>query len=58
MKGGYPNAWGSKIPIKLGWNLNLLESLLADYADKEVVQWLKYRWPISRPPNIPPHPNI
>ena len=57
MKGGYPNAWGPKIPLKSKWNLVLLESLLTDYEDKEVVLWLKYGWPVSRPPNIhPPTP--
>ena len=52
MDKGYPNAWGAKIPVKLNWNLQLLNSLLAKYEDREVVMWLTYGWPISRPPNI------
>ena len=53
MKRGYPNAWGARIPLKLRWNLTLMESLLNNYEDKEVIEWLKYGWPISRPPNWP-----
>ena len=53
ISGGYPNAWGARIPVKSGWDLELLEQLLSDYADKEVVNWLRYGWPISRPPNWP-----
>ena len=53
MSMGYPNAWNARIPVKSGWNLELMDSLLVNYEDREVVSWLKYGWPISRPPNIP-----
>ena len=39
------------IPLKTCWNIELLSSLLQGYEDSEVVQWLTYGWPISRPPN-------
>ena len=56
---GYPNAWGARIPLKPWWNLSLLDSLLGDYEDKEIVQWIKFSWPVSRPPNWkPPQPSF
>ena len=51
MSEGYPNARGARIEVESGWNLNLLESLLQGYEDKEVVEWLRFGWPVSRPPN-------
>ena len=53
MKKGYPNAWGARIPVESNWNIQLFDSLLHNYHDREVITWLKYGWPISRPPNIP-----
>ena len=53
MQQGYPNAWGAKIPVTSGWNVALFDALLADYEDREVIQWLKYGWPISRLPTWP-----
>ena len=50
MKGGYPNRFGARIPVKSNWNLQLLEDLLVDYKDKEIVEWLKYGWPTGRLP--------
>ena len=49
---GYPNRWGAKIPIKPNWNIELLEDLLQDYEDKEIVEWMKYGWPIGRLPTM------
>ena len=51
MQHSYLNAWGARIPVESGWNLKLLDSLLVDYQDREVVGWLRYSWPVSRPPN-------
>ena len=48
---GYPNVWGAKIPLETRWNLTLFEGLLNGYHDVEVIQFLKYGWPVSRPPN-------
>ena len=49
---GYINAWGARIPLETNWNLELLASLLEGYEDKVVVDWLRYGWPISRPPQL------
>ena len=45
---GTPNYLGAKVPVPTHWDLNLLENLLADYEDKLVVDFLSYRWPMSR----------
>ena len=59
MQEGYPNAWGIRIELNPRWNLELLDSLLGGYHDREVVTWLRYSWPISRPPNWPdPEPTF
>ena len=50
---GYPNRWGAKIPVASQWNLDLLESMLREYEDKEVVEWIRYGWPIGRLPQLP-----
>ena len=46
-----PECLGAQVPVKLGWNVQLLENLLSGYHDREVVQWIKYGWPVSRPLN-------
>ena len=51
MTRGYPNAWGAQIPLDTKWNLELLDSLLINYHDRQEVEWLKFAWPLSRPPN-------
>ena len=53
MQNGYPNAWGARIPVESGWNITLLKSLLKEYHDKDICDWLTYGWPISRPPTWP-----
>ena len=42
---------GAKIPVESGWNISLMQSLLEGYEDVEVITWLRYGWPVSRPPN-------
>ena len=49
---GYPNRWGAKIPIQPQWNLTLFQELLQGYPDKEIIQWMKYGWPIGRLPTM------
>ena len=51
MDTGYPNRWGACIELEHRWDLNLMKSLLGDYHDLEVIEWLRFDWPISRPPN-------
>ena len=50
---GYPNIWGARRPVKTKWNLKLFGSLLRDYEDKEVVEWMRYGWPTGRLPTLP-----
>ena len=52
LKGGYPNRWGARRPVTTRWNLELLEELLIDYEDKEVVEWIKFGWPVGRLPTL------
>ena len=52
-EGGYPNRWGAKIPIKPNWNLQLFEEELQGYEDIEIIEWMKYGWPIGRLPTLP-----
>ena len=49
---GYPNRWGAKIPIKTNWNITLFESLLEGYHDKEIIEWMKFGWPVRRLPTL------
>ena len=45
--------WNARIPVESNWNLELLQALFVNY-DKEVVDWLNFGWPVSRPPNRTP----
>ena len=36
-----------KIPINHFWNLEKFEQLLQNYPDKEIIQFVRYGWPIS-----------
>ena len=45
---GVPNRFGCRIPVESTWNLQLFESLLTDYHDKDVIEWLKFGFPVSR----------
>ena len=44
---GLPNYRGVRIPIKLGLNIEAWEKLLKDYADKRVLQYIKFGFPLS-----------
>lgn len=44
---GQPNAHGLRIRIKSEWKFEALEQLLQGYEDKEIIQYLKYGWPIG-----------
>ena len=50
---GMPNVYGAHIPVESRWNLKLFESLLGDYHDREVVEFLRYGWPANRLPGAP-----
>ena len=44
---GLYNFQGLKIKLPIFWNIQVLEKLLHNYKDKEIIQFLKYGWPIS-----------
>ena len=46
-KSGLPNARGCKIPIPTTLNIDFLEKNLLDFEDKEVIEFMKYGWPLS-----------
>ena len=41
------NREGCRYRVPCQWNLDLLEELLCDYDNKEIVEYLKYGWPIE-----------
>ena len=51
---GYPNRWGAQIPVKSKWNLDKMEKWLEHYPDREVVEWIRYGWPMGRLPTANP----
>lgn len=53
MQTGQFNFCGARIPIETSWNTQLLGDLLEGYHDKEVVEMLKFGWPIDRDPTCP-----
>ena len=44
---GVPNRYGVRYPLKTNWNIPLLASLLVDYHDMDIVEWLQFGFPIS-----------
>ena len=52
LRRGYPNRWGARMEIESKWNLELFSSLLTDYYDREVTEWLRYGWPTGRLPTL------
>ena len=45
---GKPNYLCARVPVPTPWDFDLLDSLLEDYEDKLVVEFLRYGWPMSR----------
>ena len=45
---GVPNRWGCRIPVRSNWNLDEFQRLLGDYEDLELIELLRYGFPISR----------
>ena len=43
-----PNYLCARVPVPIHWDVDLLGSLLEDYEDKLVVDFLRYSWPMSR----------
>ena len=48
MQDGRPNVLGCRIPLKSNWNFQLLDSLCESRYDCEIVQFLRYGWPLNR----------
>ena len=53
LDGGYPNRWGARRLVNTKWNLEHFKELLRDYEDNEVVEWIRYGWPMGRLPTLP-----
>ena len=48
---GVPNRYGCRIPLHTNWNLKLMKSLIVDYNDQEIIDWLTFGFSISRDDN-------
>ena len=45
---GVPNRFGCRIPVNSNWNLPLFQSLLKDYYDQDLLEWLEFGFPVSQ----------
>ena len=50
MHTGKLNSVCAKVPIKSNWNLRLFQSLCTSQSDFEVLEFLRYGWPLNREP--------
>lgn len=50
---GKPNVYGVRIPVSTNWNFDLLNSLATTVTDREVVQYLRFGWPLNRELDVP-----
>ena len=50
---GVPNKDGCRIKINDKWNFDLLHNLLQNYADKEIIDLLKFGWPVEQLDEVP-----
>ena len=57
IQSGIPNRFGCRIPVKSTWNIPLMESLLSQYHDKDVLEWLKFGFTVSRENLADPWPS-
>ena len=44
---GLPNFAKAKIQVNTSWNFKKLEEWLQFYEDKELINYLRYRWPLN-----------
>ena len=59
IESGIPNVFGIREKVRSNWNVELFRSLIADYEDKQVVEFLKFGFPMSREDGFPdPTPNV
>ena len=41
------NRWGCRIPVASGWDLEKFDELLQYYHDRDLLEWLRYGFPVS-----------
>ena len=49
---GLHNYDGLRININKRWNVQLIDSLLSEYHDREIVRFLQYGWPVDRDDSV------
>ena len=50
---GLPNKYRIRQPVKSNWNLELMNVLLAEYQDRDILEWIKFGFSISRADGAP-----
>ena len=48
-----PNRFHCKIPVTSNWKIDVLDALLTDYEDREIIEWLRFGFSISRDVHAP-----
>lgn len=48
IRSGTFNRYGVRQIVNTRWNLDLFEQMLHGYHDIEIVEWLRYGWPVGR----------
>ena len=44
---GKPNVYGARVPLQTPWNLELMSQLATSTSDQEVVEFMRYGWPLN-----------
>ena len=44
---GSPNYAGKRIQVNNNWNLDVMEKWLENYKDKQLLEYLRYGWPLN-----------
>lgn len=53
MATGKFNFQEARVPVRSNWNTELLATLLQDYSDKQVAEFIQFGWPIDRDDSVP-----
>ena len=53
-----PNAFGAKLPVKTALNIDAWYTRLTDYHDRQIVDFLRYGWPINYTADILPDSSL
>lgn len=51
---GVPNVYGARVILKSCWNFELLQQLVTADCDRQVLEFLKFGWPINYQGHDPP----